>query len=87
MLTAEGGHQIDDDLGVLRMYRRLGILSMTLRIFAAMIGPIRRLGKPEHNGLSGFGKQVVRGDEPNRHDRRHLSRFGQDFLRRPGGFE
>src|SRR5260370_6632335 len=30
ILTAEGGHQIDDDLAVLRMYRRIGILSMTL---------------------------------------------------------
>src|SRR5271165_5470490 len=30
VLTIEGGHQIADDLGVLRMYYRLGIRSMTL---------------------------------------------------------
>src|SRR5215469_15202402 len=30
VLTVEGGHQIDNDLSVLRMYRRMGILSMTL---------------------------------------------------------
>src|SRR5574340_1777919 len=30
VLTLEGGHQIADDLAVLRMYHRLGIRSMTL---------------------------------------------------------
>src|SRR5437762_13237782 len=29
ILAIEGGHQIDDDLAVLRMYHRLGIRSMT----------------------------------------------------------
>src|SRR5262249_47532601 len=33
VLTIEGGHQIDDDLAVLRMYRRIGILAMTLTHF------------------------------------------------------
>src|SRR5215471_21086149 len=33
ILTVEGGHQIDDDLAVLRMYHRLGIRSMTLSHF------------------------------------------------------
>jgi membrane dipeptidase len=33
VLSIEGGHQIDDDLAVLRMYRHLGILSMTLTHF------------------------------------------------------
>ena len=60
VLTAEGGHQIDDDLGVLRMYRRLGILSMTLTHFRSNDWADSSTGKPEHNGLSGFGKQVVR---------------------------
>ena len=60
VLTAEGGHQIDDDLGVLRMYRRLGILSMTLTHFRSNDWADSSTGKPEHNGLSDFGKQVVR---------------------------
>src|SRR3954468_21201515 len=30
ILTVEGGHQIDNDLAVLRIYHRLGIRSMTL---------------------------------------------------------
>ena len=60
VLTAEGGHQIDDDLSVLRMYRRLGILSMTLTHFRSNDWADSSTGKPEHNGLSDFGKQVVR---------------------------
>src|SRR4029079_3831143 len=33
VLTLEGGHQIADDLSVLRMYHRLGVRSMTLTHF------------------------------------------------------
>ena len=33
VLTLEGGHQIADDLAVLRMYHRLGVRSMTLTHF------------------------------------------------------
>jgi membrane dipeptidase len=60
VLTAEGGHQIDDDLGVLRMYRRMGILSMTLTHFRSNDWADSSTGKPEHNGLTDFGKEVVR---------------------------
>src|SRR6266566_2700140 len=35
VLTVEGGHQIDNDLAVLRMYRRMGILSMPFTHFRA----------------------------------------------------
>jgi len=60
VLTIEGGHQIDDDLGVLRMYRRMGILSMTLTHFRSNNWADSSTGKPEHNGLTEFGRQVVR---------------------------
>lgn len=60
VLTVEGGHQIDDDLGVLRMYRRMGILSMTLTHFRNNHWGDSSTDKPEHNGLTDFGKQVVR---------------------------
>jgi membrane dipeptidase len=60
VLTIEGGHQIDDDLGVLRMYRRMGILSMTLTHFRNNDWADSSTDKPEHNGLTDFGKQVVR---------------------------
>jgi membrane dipeptidase len=60
ILTAEGGHQIDDDLAVLRMYRRLGILSMTLTHFRNNNWADSSTTPPVHNGLTEFGKQVVR---------------------------
>src|SRR6516225_5239529 len=60
VLTVEGGHQIDDDLGVLRMYRRMGILSMTLTHFRSNHWADSSTDKPEHNGLTDFGRQVVR---------------------------
>ncbi len=60
ILTAEGGHQIDDDLAVLRMYRRMGILSMTLTHFRNNNWADSSTTPPVHNGLTEFGKQVVR---------------------------
>lgn len=60
VLTVEGGHQIDNDLSVLRMYRRMGILSMTLTHFRSNDWADSSTGKPEHNGLTPFGKEVVR---------------------------
>ena len=59
MLTVEGGHQIDNDLAVLRMHRRLGVLSMTLTHFRSNDWADSSTGKQEHNGLTEFGKQVV----------------------------
>ncbi len=60
VLTVEGGHQIADDLAVLRMYRRMGVLSMTLTHFRNNNWADSSTDKPEHNGLTEFGKQVVR---------------------------
>jgi len=60
VLTVEGGHQIDNDLAVLRMYRRMGILSMTLTHFRSNDWADSSTGRPDHNGLTPFGKEVVR---------------------------
>jgi membrane dipeptidase len=60
ILTIEGGHQIAADLGVLRMYHRLGVRSMTLTHFRNNEWADSSTDRPEHNGLSGFGKDVVR---------------------------
>jgi membrane dipeptidase len=60
VLTIEGGHQIDNDLAVLRMYRRMGILSMTLTHFRSNDWADSSTGTHDHNGLTEFGKQVVR---------------------------
>lgn len=60
VLTVEGGHQIADDLAVLRMYRKMGVLSMTLAHFRSNDWADSSTGKAEHNGLTDFGKEVVR---------------------------
>ena len=59
-LTLEGGHQIADDLAVLRMYQRLGIRAMTLTHFRNNKWADSSTDKPEHNGLTDFGREVVR---------------------------
>jgi len=59
-LAIEGGHQIDDDLAVLRMYYRLGIRAMTLTHFKNNNWADSSTDKPAHNGLTPFGKEVVR---------------------------
>lgn len=59
-LTIEGGHQIDDDLAVLRMYYRMGIRSMTLSHFRNNNWADSSTDTPLHNGLTAFGKDVVR---------------------------
>jgi membrane dipeptidase len=59
-LAIEGGHQIDDDLAVLRMYYRMGIRAMTLTHFKNNNWADSSTDKPEHNGLTPFGKDVVR---------------------------
>ena len=59
-LTVEGGHQIDDDLAVLRTYYRLGIRSMTLTHFKNNDWADSSTDTPQHNGLTAFGKDVVR---------------------------
>src|SRR5215472_15420902 len=60
ILALEGGHQIDDDLAVLRMYQRLGIRAMTLTHFRNNNWADSSTDTPAHNGLTDFGKQVVR---------------------------
>ena len=60
VLALEGGHQIDDDLRVLRMYHRLGIRAMTLTHFRNNDWADSSTDKPLHNGLTEIGKQVVR---------------------------
>jgi len=59
-LTVEGGHTIDDDLRVLRMYYQLGIRSMTLTHSRNNNWADASTDKPVHNGLTDFGKEVVR---------------------------
>jgi membrane dipeptidase len=59
-LAIEGGHQIADDLAVLRVYYRLGIRSMTLTHFRNNNWADSSTDTARHNGLTDFGKSVVR---------------------------
>ena len=59
-LTIEGGHSIDDDLRVLRTYYRLGIRSMTLTHARNTNWADSASDTPVNNGLTDFGKDVVR---------------------------
>jgi membrane dipeptidase len=59
-LTIEGGHTIDDDLRVLRNYYRLGVRSMTLTHARNTNWADSASDTPAHNGLTDFGKEVVR---------------------------
>jgi len=60
LLTIESGHAIADDLAVLRMFYQLGVRSMTLVHFRNNNWADSSTDTPRHNGLTEFGKEVVR---------------------------
>ena len=60
LMGVEGGHMIDDDLGVLRTFGALGVRYMTLTHFLNNNWADSSTDTPAHNGLTDFGKQVVR---------------------------
>ena len=60
LMGMEGGHMIDDDLGLLRLYAALGVRYLTLSHFLNNNWADASTDKPKHNGLTDFGKEVVR---------------------------
>jgi len=60
LMGMEGGHMIADDLGVLRMYAALGVRYLTLSHAGNTDWSDSSTDKPVHNGLTDFGKDVVR---------------------------
>ncbi len=60
LMGVEGGHMIDDDLGVLRLFAALGVRYMTLTHFLNNNWADSSTDKPKHDGLTAFGKDVVR---------------------------
>ncbi len=60
LMGLEGGHMIDNDLGVLRSYAALGVRYMTLTHGLDTDWADSSTDKPAHNGLTDFGKDVVR---------------------------
>src|SRR5712692_3130982 len=60
LMGMEGGHMIDDDLRLLRLYAALGVRYMTLTHYKNNNWADSSTDKPAHNGLTAFGKDVVR---------------------------
>jgi len=60
LMGMEGGHMIDDDMRLLRIYAGLGVRYMTLTHFGNNNWADSSTDKPAHNGLTAFGKDVVR---------------------------
>ena len=60
LMGMEGGHMIDNDLGLLRMYATLGVRYLTLTHFKNNDWADSSTDKPAHDGLTPFGKDVVR---------------------------
>jgi membrane dipeptidase len=64
LMGIEGGHSIENNLGVLRDFYRLGVRYMTLswsntNEWADSSGDMDKPTSQHHNGLTEFGKQVV----------------------------
>lgn len=65
LLGMEGGHAIENDLGLLRIYHRLGVRYMTLtwansNEWADSSGDLDDARVTHHGGLTHFGREVVR---------------------------
>src|ERR1700676_2593322 len=60
LIGVEGGHMIGNDVRVLRMFGDLGVRYMTLTHFYNDEWADSSTAKPEHNGLTDFGKDIVR---------------------------
>jgi membrane dipeptidase len=60
LMGLEGGIAIDSDLAVLRSYAALGVRYMTLTHTNHTPWADSSSGAPAHNGLTDFGRQVVR---------------------------
>jgi membrane dipeptidase len=60
LLGVEGGHAIDNDLAILREFHGRGVRYMTLTHNAATEWADSSSDAPRHNGLTDFGKHVIR---------------------------
>src|SRR6185436_842548 len=60
LMGIEGGHAIEDSLATLREFYRLGVRYMTLTWNNTNNWADAGRGEKKHNGLTDFGKDVVR---------------------------
>jgi membrane dipeptidase len=59
LIGVEGGHSIDNSLGVLRMFYQLGVRYMTLTHSETIDWADSATDEAKHGGLTEFGEQVV----------------------------
>ena len=60
LMGVEGGHMINSDLAVLRKFANLGVRYMTLTHSGNDEWADSSTDKPAHNGITDFGKEVIR---------------------------
>ncbi len=60
LIGMEGGHMINNSLPILRMYAALGVRYLTLTHSVNTDWADSSGDKPQHNGLTPFGKEVIR---------------------------
>jgi membrane dipeptidase len=60
LIGVEGGHMIGNDIRVVRIFADLGVRYMTLSHFYNDEWADSSTDKPAHNGLTDFGKDIVR---------------------------
>jgi len=60
LMGVEGGHMIGDDIRMVRIFAGLGVRYMTLSHFYNDEWADSSTDKPAHNGLTDFGKDIVR---------------------------
>jgi len=60
LLGAEGGHAIENSMGALRVYHRLGVRYMTLTHNVTLDWVDAAMDEARHGGLTPFGEEVVR---------------------------
>jgi membrane dipeptidase len=60
LMGVEGGHMIGNDIRIVRIFGDLGVRYMTLSHFYNDEWADSSTDKPAHNGLTDYGKQIVR---------------------------
>jgi membrane dipeptidase len=60
LMGVEGGHMIGNDIRMIRIFSDLGVRYMTLSHFYNTEWSDSSTDKPAHNGLTDFGKDIVR---------------------------
>jgi membrane dipeptidase len=60
LMGIEGGHMLGNDIRMVRIYAQLGVRYMTLTHFVNDEWADSSTDKPAHNGLTDYGKKIVR---------------------------